>query len=62
MTRYKVQEFEWGFMTCNVDTDTPPATYIKRCGVNEEEAEQINASGSSDYASNWMRGAAQLYI
>lgn len=29
-------------MTCNVDEDTPPTEYIKRWGVNEEEAQQID--------------------
>jgi len=41
MTRYKVQQFEWGFRTYDTQTEEPVEGAIAEYDVNIEEAEAV---------------------
>ena len=41
MTRYKVQQFEWGFRTYDTQTEEPVEGAIAEYDMNIEEAEAV---------------------
>ncbi len=52
MTRYKVQQFEWGFRTYDSNTEQPVEGEIARFDVNMEEAELIEQGGIIEIVDN----------